>query len=198
MPNTYRGQTPFRALGREMFLVYRTQEIAAMQAALGFCRPEPLTFKPETEEVPALNLKRDEAGKLLDPPQHVLDADGLRLAALDADGKPLMRIVIVDAQEIHKRKIAAFDACLQRPLIKDLPLFIRCGLALWERDNGAFAKGEFDQLLEEIGFLGLADLHQKALFNGYHVAVPEDESRGDDDEEDDDPNAGSPAPASRT
>lgn len=42
MPNEHRGEVTFRALGRELFLVYGTREIAEAWSALGFRRPDPL------------------------------------------------------------------------------------------------------------------------------------------------------------
>ncbi len=189
MPNTYRGETPFRALGREMFLVYRTQEIAAMQAALGFCRPEPLV-KPTAEQVPALNLRKNGFGQL----EHVLDVDSRALAALDAEGSPTMRTVIVDVKERRRRMVEAFDAAYMSPMASELLVMVRCGLGPWERDNGKLTDREFEQLCEDMGFAGLNQLHQESLQNSIATMLPAAESDG----EGDDPNAKSPESASQT
>jgi len=44
MPNEHRGEISFGALGRELFVVYGTREIAEAWSALGFRRPDP--FQP--------------------------------------------------------------------------------------------------------------------------------------------------------
>lgn len=48
MANAHRGETAFSAGGRDYYLVYGTWEIAEMQSALGFHRPDP--FAPVTWE----------------------------------------------------------------------------------------------------------------------------------------------------
>ena len=48
MTNAHRGETAFSAGGRGYYLVYGTWEIAEMQSALGFHRPDP--FAPVTWE----------------------------------------------------------------------------------------------------------------------------------------------------
>jgi hypothetical protein len=192
MVNAHRGEVPFRALGRDLFLVYRTQELGAMQTALGFCRPG--TFvKPTTEQVPALNLKKKN-GKVVQPLQQVQDDDGQLLAALDKHGKPKMRTVIVTPHEQHRREIEAFDAIMLKPAARELPTLIRCGLACWERENEKLTDAQFDELLEEVGFFELAALHQQALEHCYRTGLPEEETLP----EGDDPNGKSPATASQT
>lgn len=196
MANQHRGETPFRALGREMYLVYRTQEIAAMQAALGFGRQDPLAA-PTTESVPVLNLRKNDAGEL----EHVLDVDGRRIAALEDDGRPRMRTVVVDLRERRRRQIEAFDVAMQSPTAGELLTLVRCGLAPYEAKAGKLKPEEWDQLVEELGYVGLGELHQVALANSYRASLPA--SDGDEEAEagppgSADPNAASPAPASQT
>jgi hypothetical protein len=187
MSNPYRGETPFQALGREMFLAYRTPELAAMQQALGFAQPDPLV-RSYAEQLPALNLITTKAGV-----EHATDADGRLLAALNSDGSPRLRTVIVDVRERRRRIIEGFDAALLQPTADELLKMVRCGLAPWESKNAKLTAAEFDELVLELGFIGLSELHQKTLANSYRVMLPEsqDDSGGD-------PNAQSPESVSQT
>ncbi len=188
MANTYRGETPFRALGRDLFIAYRTPEIGAIQRALGYCEPPGQPARVTTEQVPALNLT---AGTR----EHVADEDGRMLAALNEDGTVKMRTVIVDSAERRRRFIEAFDAALLHPSADELTTMVRCGLAPWEHDNGRLSPEEWARLVEELGFAGLQLLHSSAVAAAYRVMLPAAEK---EEPKDDDPNATRPASATQT
>lgn len=151
--NAHRGETPFRALGRDMFLVYGMEEIARMQAALGFRRPDPQL--PTTIETVPLSRRLE---------------DGSLGAVLGEDGQPATRRVIVDYAERHERTIRAFDAAFMAPRIDDLIRCVRIGLRRWERTQPApLTEEEFEMLCDELGQVGLAELHAQATLNGMRV-----------------------------
>lgn len=177
MANQHRGQTPFRALGREMFVVFGLQEIAEAWSALGFRRPDPLA--------PPLAEERDEPvydGRTGDP-------------TVDEQGLPVFRRrrVLLDAAARQQRVQEAFDATFTNP---DVPARIAClriGLRRWEKEAGhALTPVEFQTVCDELGVEGLAALHVAALINATRGAPASDEGGGGD------PNAPSAAPASST
>lgn len=177
MANQYRGQTPFRALGREMFVVYGLQEIAEAWSALGFRRPDPLA-PPVAEE-------RDEPlfdGRTGDP-------------LIDEQGLPVFRRrrVLLDAAARQQRVQESFDACFTNP---DVPARIAClriGLRRWEKTSGhTLTADEFQALCDELGAEGLGALHISALINATRSGPATEEGGGGD------PNAPSAVPASST
>lgn len=176
MANQYRGQTPFRALGREMFVVYGLQEIAEAWSVLGFRRPDPLA--------PPLAEERDEPvydGRTGDP---VTDEQGLPVFR--------RRRVLLDAAARQQRVQEAFDAAFTNP---DVPARIAClriGLRRWEKAAGhTLTPEEFQSLLDELGAEGIGALHITALINATRgPAQPAEEGGGGD------PNAPSAVSAS--
>lgn len=175
MANQHRGQTSFRALGREMYLVYGTREIAEAWAALGFRRPDPLA--------PPLVEDRDEP--MLDPKtgDPVVDEQGLQ--------RFVRRRAFLDAAGRQQRVQEAFDACFSNPEVPARRTCVRIGLGRWEKEAGArISDDEFERLCDELGLEGLSALHVAAFINAVRVAPVEGEGR--------DPNAPSAAPASST
>lgn len=174
--NAHRGETPFRALGRDMFLVYGMEEIARMQAALGFRRPDPQL--PVTIEVVPVSERLK---------------DGTLVVVLDEDtGEPQTRRVVVDYAERHDRTIRAFDAAFMAPRVDDLVRCVRIGLRRWERTQPVpLSEHEFETLCDELGQVGLAELHARATLNGMRVPALSGS-------EDQDPNVPRAASASST
>lgn len=177
MANQYRGQTPFRALGREMFLVYGVRELAEAWSALGFRRPDPLA--------PPLAEERDEPlvdGRTGDP---VLDEQGLP--------KFRRRRVYLDAAGRQQRIQDAFDAAFTNPTIPDRRTCVRIGLARWEKAAGSrLTEDEFEALCDELGLEGLSALHMAGFINATRAPRVEGAAEGPD------PNAQGAAPASST
>jgi hypothetical protein len=177
--NQYRGQTPFRALGREMFLVYGVRELAEAWSALGFRRPDPLA-PPVVEE-------RDEPlvdGRTGDP---VLDEQGLPTFR--------RRRVYLDAAGRQQRVQDAFDAAFTNPTIPDRRICVRLGLGRWEKAAGVrLSEDEFEQLCDELGLEGLSALHIAGFINATRAPRAE----GGRAEEGPDPNAPGAAAASST
>jgi hypothetical protein len=162
MPNLVRGEVPFSAAGRELFLAYGTREIAEAQAALGFRRPDP--FQPDVAEE-------------IDSP--VEDKPGE--PKLDASGLPVFRRlrVLVDAGERQRRMLAAFEAVLMNPDPEGLLTFIRIGLRPWERHNGAKLSDEgFHGIVQALGLVRLKMLHFQAVsFGSYLKGEETDEGK---------------------
>lgn len=176
MPNPHRGQTPFRALDREMYLVYGTRELAEAWSALGFRRPDPYGA-PIAEE-------RDEPVRDPSTGAQLLDEQGL--------GRFTRKRVLVDAADRQQRVQEAFDACFTNPEIPARRTCLRIGLGRWERETGArLTDDEFERLCDELGLEGMSALHIAAFVNA--VRVPPVEGA-----EDRDPNARSAGPASST
>jgi hypothetical protein len=178
MANTYRGQTPFKALGREPYIVYGTREIAEAWTALGFRRPDPLA--------PPMVEDRDEPMRDRATGDPVLDEQGLQRfvrtrAYLDAAGR-------------QQRVQEAFDACFSNPDVPARRTCIRIGLQRWEKEVGKrLTDDEFEQLCDELGVEGLAALHVGAFINA--VRTPPVEGTKPEGR---DPNAPSAEPASST
>jgi len=176
VPNPHRGQTPFRALGREMYMVYGTRELAEAWLALGFRRPDPYA-PPVAEEWD--ELRRDPTTG-----EPVIDERGLPLFS--------RRRGLVDAATRQQRVQEAFDACFTNPEIPARRACLRIGLQRWEREAGAkLSDDEFERLCDELGFEGMLSLHIAAYVNA--IRVPPVEGG-----EDRDPNAQSAGPASST
>lgn len=176
MANQHRGQTPFRALGREMFLVYQTRELAEAWSALGFRRADPLA-PPVAEE-------RDEP---------VLDKR-TGDPVIDEAGLPTFRRrrVLLDAAGRQQRIQDAFDAVFTNPDIPARRTCLRIGLARWEREAGhRLTDDEFEQVCDELGLEGLSALHFAAFINATRAEVGE-QTEGRD------PNAPGAGPASST
>lgn len=159
MANLVRGEVPFVAAGREMFLAYGTREIAEAQAALGFRRPDP--FQPDVaEEIdsPVFEPATTEGR----PPTPKLDAAGL----------PVFRRVrtLVDAAERQRRMLAAFEATLMQPDPEGLLTFFRIGLRRWERQSGTKLSEEaFQQAVDRLGLVKLRTMHYQAVSFGSYL-----------------------------
>lgn len=177
MANQHRGQTPFRALGREMYLVYGTRELAEAWQALGFRRADPLA-PPVVED-------RDEPVRDRDTGDPVLDEAGLprfvrRRAFLDAAGR-------------QQRAQEAFDAVFSNPDIPARRTCLKIGLQRWEKEAGAkLTEDEFEDACDELGIEGLSSLHVAAFINAVRVPPVDGEAEGRD------PNAPSAGPAFST
>ena len=172
--NEHRGETPFRALGREMFVVYRTPELAAMRHALGFGRPDPLA-PPRWEEI-------DDEEKVEVPGE---------------PGKWITRSKktrkLIGFAERNQRLLEAFEATFLNPGIDDVVVMIREGLREWERrSQSVLSADEFRELTIELRPQGLQTLHIRAVGN----SLGSGDSRGESGPGDGDPNAQSAAPAS--
>jgi hypothetical protein len=172
--NQHRGQTPFRALGREMYLVYGVRELAEAWSALGFRRPDPLA-PPVVED-------RDEP--VLDPKtgDPVFDELGLQ--------KFVRKRAYLDAAGRQQRVQEAFDACFSNPEIPARRTCIKIGLQRWEQAAGRLTEDEFERLCDELGLEGLSALHVASFINAVRVPPQEGQSEGRD------PNAPSAGPAS--
>ena len=176
MANQHRGQTPFRALGLEAYVVFGTRELEKCWTALGFRRPDPLA--------PSLVEDRDELVRDKATGDPVLDEAGLpqfvrRRAFLDAAGR-------------QQRVQEAFDACFSNPDIPARRTCLRIGIDRWERERGSkLTDDEFERLCDELGIEGLSALHVAAFINAVRVP-PVEGAEGRD------PNAPSAGPASST
>jgi len=162
MANLVRGEVPFSAGGRDLFLAYGTREIAEVQAALGFRRPDP--FQPDVAEE-------------VDTP--VEERPGVQ--KVDAGGLPVFRRlrVLVDASERQRRMLAAFEAALMNPDPEALLTFIRVGLRPWERQSGAKLSDEaFHAITQALGLVQLKTLHFQAVsFGSYLKGEEADEGK---------------------
>ncbi len=152
MANLLRGQVPFKASGREMFICYGTREIAEAQTALGFRRPDP--FQPDTVEEVGV-----QAGK-------------------DPGGRPTFRVEqrLIDAPERQRRMLAAFEAVLMNPDPEASLALFRVGLRPWTRETGQRLSDE--QLAGVVDALGLVQirlLHMQALSYGVYLKGEEQE-----------------------
>ncbi len=153
MANQHRGQTGFRALDREMYLVYGTSEIAEAWSALGFRRADPLA-PPMAEErdEPALdratgNPLHDEAGPVF-----------------------VRKRVLLDAATRQERIQEAFDAAFTNPEVPARRTCVRIGLRRWEKEVGQpLSDEDFERLCDELGLEGLSALHVAAWINACRV-----------------------------
>jgi len=152
--NQHRGQTPFRALGREMYLVYGVRELAEAWSALGFRRPDPYA--------PPLVEDRDEPMRDPETDDPMLDEQGLP--------RFLRRRVYLDAAGRQQRVQEAFDACFSNPEIPARRTCIRIGLQRWEKEAGApLTENEFELLCDDLGLEGLTALHVATFINAVRV-----------------------------
>jgi hypothetical protein len=157
MANLIRGEVPFRAAGRDLFVQYGTREIAEAQTALGFHRPDPYQRDVVEEVDEAVAGKVDEAGLQVFRRQRVL----------------------IDAAERQRRMVAAFEACVMRPDPEASVVFLRVGLQPWQRSTGT--KLSDDDVWAIVNGLGLAAinlLHWKAISNGSYLKGEEDGGEG--------------------
>jgi hypothetical protein len=174
MANHHRGETSFRAGGRECFVVYGTREIAEIQTALGFRRPNP--FEPPTyEDV------QEEQTRELEPGKTVTEIVTKRIR--------------VDYAERYRRVQDAFDGlwlnCFKDP--GALRVCVRAGLQRWAAqacEGGKLTDEIFDAIADDLGLEGLAAVHAAAWMN----ASPDRPAGG----EDSDPNPQSAESASST
>ncbi len=162
MANLIRGEVPFRAAGRELFLQYGTREIAEVQAALGFRRPDPF----QADVVEEVDVAVEEGGK----------------PKVDELGEVFRRRrLLVDASERQRRMVAAFEACWMDPDPEAAVVFLRYGLRPWERQSGAKLTEEaFHEIVRAIGLARMKTLHFQAIAFGIYLKGEEDggESRG--------------------
>jgi hypothetical protein len=155
MANIFRGEVPFKALGRDFFVRYGTREIAEVQAALGFHRPDP--FLPEVAEE-------------IDEPvtEHV---DGKERPKLDASGQVFRRERrLVDADTRQRRMLSAFEATMMNPDPEAVLVFFRASLRPWERSEGhSISDATFHALVDALGMVRLKELHMGALAYGVYL-----------------------------
>jgi len=159
--NLIRGEVPFRALGRELFIQYGTREIAEAQTALGFHRPDP--YQPDVvEEV-------DEAVEEKGKPK--VDKAGLQVFC--------RRRLLIDAGERQRRMLAAFEACLMNPDPEAALVFFRIGLGPWQRQSGTHLSEEgFQDIVRALGLAEIKLLHFKAVTFGAYLKGEEEEGEG--------------------
>lgn len=178
MANLLRGQVPFSASGRDLFLCYGNRELAEAQAALGFRRPDP-QLPDVAEEV--------------DVPVRMRGEDRQVGPQIDAAGLPVFRRdrILVDHAERQRRMIAGFEAVLMNPDPEAMLRFFRIGLGPWERANAAKLSDEqFHDIVRAVGLVRMKEIHYDAIRFGAYL-------RGED-EETDEGKAASAASASST
>ncbi len=156
MANLIRGEVPFRASGRDLFVQYGTREIAEIQAALGFRRPDP--FQPDV--VQEVDIAVEEGGK----------------PKVDELGEVFRRRrILVDASERQRRMVAAFEACWMNPDPEAAVVFFRYGLRPWERQSGAKLTEEaFHEIVRAVGLTQMKTLHFQAISFGIYLKGEED------------------------
>lgn len=162
MANLFRGEVPFRAGGRELYVRYGTREIAEVQAALGFQRADPF-LKDEVEDVDVPVFER---------------VDSKRRPKLDAAGLQEFRRerILVDADVRQARMVAAFEAVLLNPDPAAAVTFFRVGLRPWQREAGVkFTEDQVLELVDELGLVSLKTLHAKALSFGSYLKGTQDQ-----------------------
>ncbi len=162
MANLNRGEVPFRASGRELFIQYGTREIAEAQTALGFHRPDP--YQRDVVE------ESDEAVQENGKPK------------LDKTGQQVFRRrrVLVDATERQRRMLAAFEACLMNPDPEAAMTFFRVGLGPWCRQTGVRLSDEgFWDIVKALGLTEINLLHFRAItYGAYLKGETEEEGEG--------------------
>lgn len=161
MANLIRGEVPFRAAGRDLFVYYGTREIAEVQAALGFRRPDP--FQPDVVEEVDVAVEEDGTPKL------------------DAAGLPTFKRtrVLVDATERQRRMLAAFEAAWMNPDPEAALVCFRVGLKAWERQSGARLTDEaFHEVVRGAGLAQMKTLHYSAIVHGSYLKGEEDGGEG--------------------
>ena len=160
MANVIRGEVPFRAAGRDMFVQYGTRELAEAQAALGFRRPNP--HQPDIAE--EVDEPVEEGG----------------MVKQDAAGVVYRRVrVIVDAAMRQRRMVDAFEACWMRPDPEAALTCFRVGLRPWERRAGTKLSDEqFDAITRALGLARIQLLHMEAVSAGLYLKGEEEEEGG--------------------
>lgn len=163
MANLIRGEVPFKASGRQLFVCYGTREIAEIQAALGFRRPDP--FQPDVVEEEDVPVEEDGQPKL--------DKEGLQVFA--------RRRTLVGAAERQRRMLAAFEACWMNPDPEAALVCFRIGLHPWERQSGTKLSDEaFHEIVRKIGLVRMKKLHYQAItFGSYLKGEEEDGGEGE-------------------
>lgn len=171
MANEHRGETPFRALGRDYYLVYGTRELANIRTALGFRRPDPMA--PTTIEDVESEIEVElpgEPGKWQKQRQRKTITVGFALR--------------------NQRVLEAFEAVFMNPGPDELLIMVREGLRRWEKETGhQITPEEFEGLTDRIGELRL--LHFRAV----STSIRQSDGGGEGEA---DPNAPSAGPASST
>ena len=161
MANLLKGEVPFKAADRDMFVRYGTPEIAEIQAALGYRRPDP--FQPDIVE--EIDVAVEEKGR----PK--LDDAGLAVFKRER--------LLVDASERQRRMMRAFEACWMDPDPEALLVFFRAGLKSWERLSGtALTKDAFREIVDALGLARLKILHIQAITFGCYLQGAEDGGEG--------------------
>lgn len=165
MANPIRGQVPFKVLGRDFYIQYGTREIAEVQAALGFRRPDPQ--QPDTVEE-------------VDVPVY-LDGNEER-PKLDDDGQQVFRRqrVLVNARERQRRMLAAFDACIMNPDPEAKVAFLRVGLRPWQREHPGrqYTEEWLQGIVQALGLTRIGMLHLEALAQGCYLTGEEADDEG--------------------
>jgi len=164
MANLLRGQVPFKALGRDLYIQYTTTAIAEAQAALGFRRPDPL-LPDVLQEVDELQF---------------LDAAQTK-PKVGEDGLPVYvrRPVLLNAQERQRRMVEAFEACIIHPDPAAAVAFFRAGLKPWlSAQARAVPDGFVGSVVDALGLERIRLLHAEALTLGVWLAGGEDDDRG--------------------
>lgn len=165
MANIIRGEVPFRASGRDMFVQYGTRELAEAQTALGFRRPDP--HQPDVVEE-------------TDQPVEELGEDGQSRVKRDEAGVVYRKTrILVDAAVRQRRMIAAFEACWMQPDPEAALTCFRIGLRPWERKNGARLSDEqFEAITRSLGLAKVHLLHLEAVSVGLYLKGEEEEGEG--------------------
>lgn len=166
MANLFRGEVPFKAAGRELFACYGTRELAEIQTALGFRRPDP--FQPDkVEEVDEPVVERVK-----------VDEDWAERQKLDDQGLPLFRRtrVLVDHAERQRRMLAAFEAVWMRPDPEAALVIFRISLKPWERRVVTkLLDSEFAQIVNALGMTRINLIHMQAIAHGVYLKGEEEE-----------------------
>ena len=161
-----RGQVPFSASGRDLFLCYGTREFAEAQTALGFRRPDPqLPDLAEEVDTPLEEVVGEGKDRRLGPKR-------------DAAGLPMFRRdrVLVDHAERQRRMIAGFEAVLMNPDLEAMLVFFRIGLRSWERSaNAKLSDEQFQEIVAAVGLVRMKEAHYEAIRFGAYL-------RGEDEE----------------
>lgn len=165
MANIIRGEVPFRAAGRDLFVCYGTREVAEVQTALGFRRPSP--HQPDVAEE-------------VDEPVEELGADGQRKPKTDALGVVYRKVrVLVDAAVRQRRMIDAFQAVWMQPDPDAALVCFRVGLQRWERQHGVkLSEQDFGAIVQALGLARIHLLHMEAVSVGLYLKGEEEDSEG--------------------
>jgi hypothetical protein len=164
--NLFRGEVPFKAAGRDLFVCYGTPELAEIQTALGFRRPDP--FQPDrVEEVDEPILERAKVGE-----------KWVERQKLDEQQLPAFRRtrVLVDHAERQRRMLAAFEAVWMQPDPEAALVIFRISLKAWERRVVTkLLDSEFAQIVRALGVTRINLLHMQAIAHGVYLKGEEEE-----------------------